>query len=121
MQQWMRTRAIRTVGLLFGLSLMLTACDPADFFAFFGGGAADDAPPAAEEVVDEGAESDSDDPVTEESDPVSEGSEPVSGESDPVSGDSEPVVDEDEEPGSGSRGEHQCFRDRDGGAEADQA
>ena len=120
MQQWMRTRVLRTVGLLFGLSLMLTACDPADFFAFFGGGATDDAP-AAEGAADGDADTDdsgsddsggeTDDVVTDESDAVSEESDAES-----VSEESEAVVDEDDEaPGSGSSGEHQCFRNRDGG------
>lgn len=134
MQQWMRTRVLRTVGLLFGLSLMLTACDPADFFAFFGGGATDDAPAAeggdAGDAGTDGAGTDdsggeTDDVVTDESDPVTEESDPVSEESDPdsVSDESEAVVDEDDDaPGSGSRGEHQCFRDGDGGdAPAEQA
>jgi hypothetical protein len=134
MQQWMRTRVLRTVGLLFGLSLMLTACDPADFFAFFGGDATDDAPAAEGAAAGDAGTDDSgtddsggetDDGVTDESDAVTDESDPVSEASDPesVSDESEAVVDEDDEaPGSGSRGEHQCFRDRDGGdAPADEA
>lgn len=125
MQQWMRTRVLRTVGLLFGLSMMLTACDPADFFALFGGGATDDA--AAEQPADEAPEADTvgdeaggEDIVTEEpdSDPVSDESDPVSDESDPVSDESDPVADDEEAPGASSGGEHRCFRDGGGTNEA---
>lgn len=131
MQQWMRTRVLRTVGLLFGLSMMLTACDPADFFALFGGGVTDEA--AAEQPADEAPEADTvgdeaggedivtddgSDSVGDEPDPVTEESDPVSEESDPVSEESDPVADDDEAPGAGSGGEHRCFRE--GGA-ADEA
>jgi hypothetical protein len=72
MQQWMRTRALRTVGLLFGLSLMLMACgDVGGLPGAIGG----ELPPASEESEPEDV-TDESEPEEEESE-VSEGSEPV--------------------------------------------
>lgn len=41
MNHWMRTRTIRMIGVLFGLSLMLTACDGEDVLALLDGSVAD--------------------------------------------------------------------------------
>lgn len=52
MNHWMRTRTIRMIGVLFGLSLMLTACDAEDMLAVLDGSVADQGP-AAEAAGDE--------------------------------------------------------------------
>lgn len=57
MNQWMRTRTIRMIGVLFGLSILLTACDSEDVLALLDGNAADQAP-VAEAAGDEVADDD---------------------------------------------------------------
>lgn len=52
MNHWMRARTIRMIGVLFGLSLMLTACDAEDMLALLDGSVADQGP-AAEAAGDE--------------------------------------------------------------------
>jgi hypothetical protein len=99
MQHWMRTRVLRTVGLLFALTLMLSAC-----------GAAGDLP----DLIGGG-----DPPVGDESEPapddVSDDSEP-----DDVSDESEPGdVSDESEPEEGDDHEHQCFRN--GGGDDDES
>jgi hypothetical protein len=105
MQRWMRTRVLRTVGLLFGLTLMLSACSGiGDLPGLIGGGD----PPAGEES----------EPVPDEVGDDGDGSEEVSSESEPgdVSDESEPEEEEDD------GHEHQCLRDRAGDdAEEDEA
>lgn len=54
MNHWMRTRTIRMIGVLFGLSLVLTACDD-DVLALLDGSVADQGP-AAEAAADDTAE-----------------------------------------------------------------
>ncbi|CAN5920700.1 hypothetical protein BH23ACT10_BH23ACT10_12510 [soil metagenome] len=49
----MHTRAIRTVAVLFGLSLMLTACDPSEIFALLDDQLVDQEVPAADDAVDD--------------------------------------------------------------------
>jgi uncharacterized protein YkwD len=56
MNHWMRTRTIRMVGLLFGLSLMLTACDAEDLLALLDGSLADQNPVAEAPADDDAAE-----------------------------------------------------------------
>lgn len=46
MNHWMRTRAIRMIGVLFGLSLVLTACDADDVLALLDATVADRGPAA---------------------------------------------------------------------------
>ena len=55
MNHWMRTRTIRMIGVLFGLSLMLTACDAEDVLALLDGGVAaqDATADAAGDVADD--------------------------------------------------------------------
>ena len=93
MQHWMRTRVLRTVGLLFALTLMLSACGAAgDLPDVIGGG---DPPAGGEEPAP---------------DDVSDDSEP-----DDVSDESEPGdVSDESEPEEGDDPEHQCFRNRGG-------
>lgn len=58
MNHWMRTRTIRMIGVLFGLSILLTACDSEDVLALLDGSAADQAPvaeAAGDEVADDDA------------------------------------------------------------------
>ena len=92
MQHWMRTRVLRTVGLLFALVLTLSACGQAgDLPDLIGGD-----PPAGDEEP-------APDDVSDESEPgdVSDESEPGD-----VSDESEPEEEDDHE--------HQCFRGRGG-------
>ena len=56
MNHWMRTRTIRMIGFLFGLSLVLTACDAEDLLALLDGGVADQGPAAEAAAGDDVAE-----------------------------------------------------------------
>jgi hypothetical protein len=106
MRHWMRTRALRTAGLLFGLSMMLMACgDVGDLPGAIGGGQ----PPASEE-------SEPDD-VTDESEP-----DDVSDESEPgdVSDESEPDEDGHDEDDCRNRN-HRHGQGGDDSEEADEA
>ena len=92
MPHWMRTRTLRTIGLLFGLSMMLSACGRVgDLLDLIGGGGPDPG--------DVSCESEPGD-VSSESEPGD-----VSSESEPgdVSSESEPDC-ESEDAGSGGQG-----------------
>jgi hypothetical protein len=111
MPQWMRTRTLRTVGLLFGLSMMLSACGRiGDLLDLIGGGGPDPGDVSCEsEPGDVSSESEPGD-VSSESEPgdVSSESEPgdVSSESEPgdVSSESEPDCESEDAGSGGSQG-----------------
>lgn len=63
MNHWMRTRVIRLISVLFGLSLVLAACDADDLLAVLDGRVADQGP-AAEAAADDTAPKAADDGAT---------------------------------------------------------